>query len=158
MAKPKRNKTSSLIPQSAAKVDEKNSFLNHNVAKLDGWKQSGNEANIFVSLRFIHFDTQCFSDWGKHDMKAFWAFQEKLSSHTWQQVYGQAKKGEGKTGFAYTVIDKSQYPDSEFKKNLSDDITLFELRVDGEKRIHGYRRDSIFYAFWLDKDHNLLKK
>jgi hypothetical protein len=152
----KKNKkpTSSLIPKSAADGKTSNKYLNKNVSKLDGWKLSGNDALVFVSLRFIQHEYQCFSDWEKVEMKSFWAFQEKLSLYTWQQVYNQSGKSD-KNGLGYTVIKKSQYPNSNFRNSLSDDITLFELRIQEKMRIHGFRHESIFYACWLDKGHDI---
>jgi len=42
-----------------------------------------------------------------------------------------------------------------FKKSLDDQIELFELRVDNEKRVHGFRMKSIFYLCWLDRGHKI---
>jgi hypothetical protein len=156
MNKKNKNKRSTLIPINAAENKTKNVYLNKNLTVLDSWKENGNQANIFLSLRFIQFDHQCFSEWGKEEMKKFWLFQEQLHNHSWQQLYSQSGKTQ-KTGFGYTNIEKSQYPNSIFRNQLSDDITLFELRIDNKIRIHGFRHESFFYAFWLDKNHDLLK-
>lgn len=152
----KKHLQGSLIPQYSAKVKSKTTFLNNDAAKLDAWKANeGDTANVFLSLRLIQHDYQCFSEWEKAEMKLFWGFQELVSDMTWQQVYSSGGKGQNKAGLGYTPLDKKQYPKSTFRDNLSDDITLFELRVDQKKRIHGFRRDSVFYACWLDKDHQI---
>ena len=147
-------KPTSLIPQSAAQTKSKTIYLDKDVSLLTGWKEKGNHAMVFLSLRFIQHEYQCFSEWSKIEMKSFWAFLEKLSTLTWQQIYDQSGKS-NKTGLGYTTIDKYQYPLSEFKEQLSEDITLFELRVDDKKRIHGFRHEAVFYACWLDKNHDI---
>jgi hypothetical protein len=152
--KNRNKKSNDLIPKFAAEKPTKDVYLNKNLTKLDAWKQTGNEANIFLSLRFIQYDFQCFSEWNKTEMKIFWHFQDDISNWTWQQIYNQSRKSE-KTGFGYTVIKKNKYPDSEFLKQLSEDITLFEMRIDLTKRIHGFRHESFFYACWLDKNHKI---
>ena len=77
----KKNKkpTPSLIPKSAADTKTNTKYLDKNLTKLDSWKLSGNNASVFVSLRFVQHEYQCFSDWQKVEMKAFWSFQELLS-------------------------------------------------------------------------------
>ncbi len=155
MAKNNKNKGNSFLPPNASQIKTKIKYLNKDVDKLTGWKQTGNNANVFVSLRFVQHEQECFSNWSKNEMRVFWSFQDSLSNFTWQQVYSQSGKT-NKTGFGYTEIDKKQYPKTDFREQLSDDITLFELRVDQTKRVHGFRHESIFYIFWLDKNHNLL--
>ncbi len=118
------------------------------------WRQEGNNAHILLSIRFLQHDHECFSDWGKTDMKAFWYFQSKLHRFTWQQTYDTSRKTD-KSGLGYTKIPRDNYPDTEFKKSLGDEIELFELRVDQTKRVHGFRVRSIFYLCWLDKGHKI---
>jgi hypothetical protein len=144
MANPNKHKQKSLIPQTATHLKLETTYLNRSVALLDGWKEEGNEAKIFVSLRFVNHDYQCFSAWKKQEMKIFWQFQEKISNYTWQQLFAQSGKTD-KTGFAYTEIDRQQYPTSEFKDKLSPDITLFEVRANDKIRLHGFRHGAVFY-------------
>jgi hypothetical protein len=121
---------------------------------MDGWNTEGNNAKVFVSIRFVQSDFQCFSDWEKQEMRAFWGFLEKLHEYTWTQVYGSGGKSD-KTGLAYTEMSIDQYPNTAFRNSLDPQITLFELRVDGEKRVHGFRNKSVFYICWLDKNHEI---
>lgn len=152
MKKPKHPAKSS-IPQFAANQKEKTYYyLDKDVAKLQGWKNE-KHPNVLVSLRFVQHEQQCFSDWTKQQMKLFWAFQEKLSNHTWNMVYASGGKAGNKAGLGYTPINHEAYPDSAFKNQLSQDITLFELRVSQEMRVHGFRDGVIFYLCWLDKNH-----
>jgi hypothetical protein len=143
------------VPDSAASgKEDKVNYLNKDVAKLQGWRRQ-KDPSVFVSLRFVQHDHQCFSAWSREEMKAYWAFQEKVSNYTWIQLYQQGGKLPNKVGFAYTAIDVTKYPEGNFRKNLSADITLFELRVSEEIRVHGFRSDVVFYVCWLDKNHDI---
>ncbi len=143
----------SLIPKTASQQSATFKYINTNPTIMHGWTQSDDSANVMVSIRFCQWDTQCFSDWNKHDMKSFWGFIEKVHNYTWQQVYQTASKGQGKSGFAYTIMPIETYPETDFRNTLDPGLTLFELRVDKGKRVHGFRDKSIFYIIWLDKDH-----
>ena len=156
MAKSQKHKQGSLIPKSVANIKEEKVFLNKNIALLESWKEEGNKANIFVSLRFVNHDFQCFSQWSREEMKCFWDFQTKISNTSWQLLYSQNGKTD-KVGFAYTEIKRETYPKSTFKEELSPDITLFEVRANNKIRLHGFRYQSIFYICWLDKNHEICK-
>lgn len=75
---------------------------------------------------------------------------------TWQDVYATASK-DNKRGLAYTVIPREKYGKNEFIASLDKDITMFELRVDNEIRVHGYRMNATFYLCFLDRDHKICK-
>lgn len=144
----------SLISPSVATTPKQFKYINNNPSVMNGWNADGDSANVFISTRFTQADFQCFSDWSKQEMKSFWSFSDKLHDYTWRQVYDTSRKTE-KAGLAYTKIPIDNYPKCEFKSKLDPQITLFELRVDGEKRVHGFRNKSIFYICWLDKDHKI---
>jgi hypothetical protein len=145
----------SIIPKSAANLPKEPSYINKDVTLLDSWKVEGDSAKVFVSIRFIQYSYQCFSEWSKPEMQSFWSFSEKIHNTTWRQVLQTSGKGENKSGFGYTPINIDNYPSEAFKKNLSPDITVFELRVTQKARVHGFRNRSVFYIFWLDKDHKI---
>ena len=144
------------ISPNATQNTSSNKFINKNALKLDEVSQEGNSANVFLSLKYIQHKVQCFSEWTSQEMKAFWNFNESIHNTSWQEVYASARK-KNKTGLAYTIIDKKQYPKTGFAQQLSEDITLFELRLNQKIRIHGFRHKSIFYICWLDREHKLLK-
>lgn len=154
MPKPK---PSFIIPK-AASIDKGVSFIDKNVSLLSSdFAVEGNSAKVFLSLRFIQNNYQCFSEWDKMDMNCFWNFNRDIHAYTWQQVLNTSGK-DNKTGLAYTEIPKNKYPNPEFKNTLSDDVTLFELRLSKKIRVHGFRHKSIFYLCWLDKNHNITEK
>lgn len=144
----------SLIPKTSASLNLETTYLNKNVAELEGWKDEGDKAKVFVSTRYIQYKYQCFSVWSSTEMKSFWNFQELVSNMSWEQVYQTARKKK-KNGVAYTTITKKTYPKSKFLNSLSPDITLFELRVSQESRVHGFRSGPVFYVCWLDKGHDI---
>jgi hypothetical protein len=145
----------SLIPKSATKKDN-TVFINKEAALLFKNNNEGDSAFVFTSFRFIQHSHQCFHEWTKAEMREFWNFNSSIHEKTWTTVYNTATKNKrNKSGLAYTVMDVKKYPNPEFKKQLSKDITVFELRVSRKIRVHGFRADSIFYICWLDKSHSI---
>lgn len=123
---------------------------------VEDFDKNGNDKNVFISIKNIQYNFQCFSDWQKAEMSKFWKFNINLHKMTWQQVYSTARKDD-KTGLAYTVIPRGKYPKSQFMDNLDKGINMFELRVDGEMRVHGFRLKSVFYLCFLDREHAICK-
>jgi hypothetical protein len=141
------------IPKSALQ-EKPTKYINKDAAFLQEFELEGNEAKVFLSLKYIQSNYQCFSDWAKVEMREFWNFNSLLHEKSWQDVYSTSRKKD-KTGLAYTEIPLKKYPLSEFKRNLSPDITLFELRVSQRMRVHGFRVKSVFYLCWLDRNHDI---
>jgi predicted O-linked N-acetylglucosamine transferase (SPINDLY family) len=153
----KKKKQGGFISSNATqKKDNTNKFIDKSALKLDEFSSEGNNANVFLSLKYTQHKTQCFSDWTNQEITIFWNFNETIHKTTWQNVYASARK-KNKTGLAYTTIEKKQYPKTAFSNNLSEDVTLFELRLNQKIRVHGFRHKSIFYLCWLDREHKLLE-
>lgn len=112
-----------------------------------------NKAPVILTLVYFQHEKQCFSDWNKREMTKFWGFSRKLHQMSWLQVYETASKGADKRGMAYTVIPREKYIGVDFIKNLSDDINMFELRVDDKMRVHGFREKQFFHLCLLDREH-----
>lgn len=145
----------SLIPKSAVNTKKKKlHYIDKNVAQLEGTTENGDTHKVFMSTKFLQHKYQCFSEWTKEEMKGFWSFNENIHKATWHEIYQSSGK-KGKSGFAYTKIDSNCYPNSPFKKSLSPDVTLFELRVSQKARVHGFRMKSVFFLCWLDRNHTL---
>ena len=47
------------------------------------------------------------------------------------------------------------YNENQFINNLSEDIKMFELRVDDKMRVHGFRIEQYFYLCYLDREHKI---
>ncbi|KAA6333473.1 hypothetical protein EZS27_018120 [termite gut metagenome] len=132
---------------------------NHINAKLqrENFEQNGNDKLVFVSIKNLQNSYQCFSEWTKSEMSKFWDFNRRIHQMTWQNIYDTANTGKNKRGMAYTSIPRSKYKSIYYIKNLSKDIDFFELRVDGELRVHGFREKSIFQLCLLDREHTICK-
>jgi len=151
-----KNQRRSLIPKNAAALPKKKHYLNTDPAFLEGWQREGNSAVVLVSIKLLQSDYQCFSDWSKQEMRVFWAFNDKIHQHTWQQVLETASKQLGrKTGLGYTPLPAKLYPNSPFKASLDPQTVFFEVRVNEGMRVHGFRERSLFYICWLDRNHEI---
>lgn len=110
---------------------------------------------VILSLKHIQHEKECFLDWNRKEIAKFWDFNRRLHLMTWIDIFATASKGAQKRGMAYTVISRNNYRGIEFIKNLSPDITMFELRVDGEIRVHGFREKHLFHLCLLDRSHSV---
>lgn len=144
------------VPGNATDRAVKAVYLNRDADFLEGWQRPGNDALVLISIKLLQDSFQCFSDWDKQEMQAFWAFNRKIHAQTWEQLYQSSSKG-NKTGLALTYVDASQYPDSAFRKAIAPDTRFFELRVNQKIRVHGFRDRSLFYLCWLDRNHTICK-
>ena len=123
---------------------------------VDAFDRNGNNTFVFISIKNIQPNYECFSDWSKSELSKFWKFNKRLHNMTWQQVYATASK-EDKRGLAYTVIPRDKYGDNDFMATLDKEIKMFELRVDDEMRVHGYRMNATFFLCFLDREHKICK-
>lgn len=136
--------------------DKDKRYIKRSTDVLDEeFEQLGNDKNVFVSIKNIQNNFECFSDWDKVEMNKFWSFNRQIHNMTWQDIYATASKGANKRGLAYTTISQNVYKGIPFMRNLSKDITIFELRISDEIRVHGFREKSIFHLCLLDREHKL---
>lgn len=116
----------------------------------------------YVALKYYKSDWQCFSEWESQELKEFSSFVELLQSYTWEQVYNTGNK-KSKHGFAYTKYEISDIKSEKFKgilnevkKEISEDINFFELRVNQKKlRVHGFQSQAVFFLVALDRNHEV---
>lgn len=109
----------------------------------------------YVVLKYFQSAWQCFSEWEKAELKQFTQFLDRLSGSTWEQVYS-AK------GFGYKAYQVEKIPNKSpqsylntVRKQISGEITFFELRISKEMRLHGFRCQSAFFLVLLDRSHNV---
>lgn len=133
---------------------ERKYIANNTDVNVDAFDKNGNNTYVFISIKNIQHHYQCFSEWTKGELSKFWKFNKRLHGMTWQQVYATASS-EDKRGMAYTVIPREKYGANEFVSNLDKEIKMFELRVDGEMRVHGYRLNATFFLCFLDREHKI---
>ncbi|WP_339145463.1 MULTISPECIES: hypothetical protein [unclassified Sutcliffiella] len=130
--------------------------LTHIESKLLGL-QNDNQQQAYVALKYFDNQHQCLSEWSKEELKAFSDFCRKVNQLTWTDIYRSGGKT-GKNGLGYTVhTNRDKLPAGNIFKQISEDITFFELRVSQKARVHGFRAKSTFFLVWLDKDHEVYK-
>lgn len=142
------------INKSVASIGSIARIKNHTDVILEDVESNGNDKKVFISIKHLQDSFECFCDWSKSDMGKFWNFNESIHNMTWGQVYSTSRKTQ-KSGVGYTVISRNKYRSIPFITQLSDGITIFELRVSDRIRVHGFRDKSIFYLCVLDKDHRI---
>jgi len=110
----------------------------------------------YVSLKYFQTSFECFSDWAQNELKDFSGFINSMSGSNWTQIFQSGGKERGKKkGLAMTYLPNNKYPDSPALREISSDITFFELRVSGESRVHGFRSHSAFFLVYLDRQHRI---
>lgn len=125
-------------------------------AALLGVASTADNERPHVNLRYYWPDHECFSAWDATKLKAFSAFCRKLCQSKWNEIYKTAGSSGHKTGFGYTPHkDTSVLPSNPELANFSPDLTWFELRVDQESRVHGFRARDSFFLVFLDGKHQI---
>lgn len=109
--------------------------------------------DIFVSITYLQHQYECFSDWGKQEMKSFWRFLHKLRQYTWVEL--QRSGGNARSGFGMTKVSRSRYPTGGYPEDTDGNSDMYELRVDQRRRVHGFRDGNIFHICWLDRNHRI---
>ena len=112
----------------------------------------------YVSLKYYWPDHQCLSAWDSAKLKSFSAFCRKLTQMRWAEIYATGGTVGNKTGLGYTIHKNHDVlPDNPELKDLSPDLTWFELRIDAESRVHGFRVKDAFFLVFLDQSHAIYK-
>jgi len=149
-----QKKGPSLIPKTAADKSQ-NKYINKNAAFIHSYLEPGDEATVFISLRLLQNDFQCFSEWTKNEMDIFWEFNRDIHHLKWKELKQQGGKGQNKAGYAPTPISIAQYNKPAFTSTLDPNTTFIELRVSSKIRVHGFRDKSVFYICYLDRNHQI---
>ena len=153
--KKKSDRSTQLIPTGSVEKPKATRFLNREAAFLKSPSNQFQYDHPVVCLTLVNHEWECFSDYSRDEMRAFWKFQNKFSQQTWEQVQRSGGRQGSKTGLGYSKIERDQYPGEYLKRNISPDVTFFELRVSRKSRVHGFRSRDIFYICFLDKDHRI---
>lgn len=127
-------------------------------ASLLGVSSESENEKPYVNLKYYWPDYQCFSAWDSAKLKAFSAFCRKITQMKWREIYMSGGSVGHKTGLGYTTHKNHDVlPENPELEKLSPDLTWFELRVDGESRVHGFRVKDAFFLVFLDQDHVIYK-
>jgi hypothetical protein len=84
----------------------------------------------------------------KRRVKKLSRFFSKVQAMTWSQI---------REDYGLGLSNHCAPPAAGFSRpaNLSPDIKLCELRVNGTARVHGFQDDSTFFLIWLDRSHTV---
>ena len=153
MAKNKRLRK--VAAQQGAKTSEASDLTLRDASFLGVKHERKEMERPYVNLKYYSPDYQCLSVWTKEKLQAFSAFCRKITQMRWSEIYATGGKLGNKVGLGYTVHkDHSVLPDNAELEAFSPDFTWFELRVDGESRVHGFRVKDAFFLVYLDQNHD----
>lgn len=111
-----------------------------------------------VNLKYYDPRHECFSCWEPNELGGFSSFCVKLTQMKWAEIYKSGGQVGHKTGLGYTIHkDLSKLPNNPALGDLSQDLTWFELRIDGDVRVHGFRSKSAFFLVFLDREHKIYR-
>lgn len=122
---------------------------------------SADNESPFVTLKYFCNAFECFSAWEKDELKSFSDFISLLRNRTWRQVLETSGKGENKAGLGYTPYEITTAKNGaeehlkHVRKQIGDDITFFELRINQRMRVHGFRAKAAFFLVLLDRGHRV---
>lgn len=108
------------------------------------------------SFRFTYADENrhCLSLWTSNEIKDLIKSLKKIEKYTWGQIKSQGSKAPGSSvGCGYKQI--SSHP--ALPPELSEDISISEMRVCETKRIFGFKLNSLYYIIWFDRNHSICK-
>ncbi|WP_397580534.1 hypothetical protein [Sphingorhabdus sp.] len=127
-------------------------------ASLLGISSEKDAERPYVNLKYYWPDHECFSVWEAAKLKAFSGFCRKLTQMRWNDIYATGGGLGNKTGLGYTVHKNHDVlPTNPDLSSLSPDLTWFELRIDGDSRVHGFRARDAFFLVFLDQGHAVYK-
>ena len=116
------------------------------------------DSQPYVNLKYYWPYHECLSEWSADKLKAFGEFCRKLRQSTWPSIYKTGGQPGVKTGLGYTKHnDPGVLPDHPDLGKISPELTWFELRIDHESRVHGFRVKDAFFLVFLDKDHKIYR-
>lgn len=129
-----------------------------NEIAIHGFEKKDSLLTSQVNLKYYDHAHECLSQWSSPELSDFSEFTNKLTQTTWSDIYKSGGKSGHKTGLGYTVHkNKDNLPRKGKVTGLSEDITLFELRVNQKARVTGFRSQSSFFLVWLDRNHHIYK-
>ncbi len=139
------------------------SVIEEKVFSLANAKSGGSadNENPFVTLKYFRNSFECFSVWERDELKSFSDFISDLRQRTWRQVLETSGKGGAKVGLGYTPYEINTTKNGaeghldNVRKQIGEDITFFELRINQKIRVHGFRAKAAFFLVLLDREHRV---
>ena len=111
--------------------------------------ESSDNMQAYIALKYFDKNFECFSEWSCDDLACFSNFIDKMNRLTWKEIKSHP-------GLQLKSIDNAQgLPNNDIMAKLSKDISFCELRINQKARVVGFRRNSIFFLCWLDRNHRI---
>ena len=107
------------------------------------------EKTVGVNLKYYRSKFECFSEWQKKELNQFSKWIKKISGRTEAEITSTTK-----TCHAHKGPDFHQY----LPREISPDITTYNMDVGRKLRIHGFFSKGDFYIVLLDREHRALDR
>lgn len=106
---------------------------------------STDDINPVFSFKYTDPNKWQLSEWTSLEIDDLFKFFKLMESLSWKQVKMHS-------GLRYKNIDG--YPNIN-NSEVSEDVSICELRICKVKRIHGFRSGNVFCVIWFDRDHSV---
>ena len=113
-----------------------------------------NTLNPKISFQYYDASTECIRVWDASESKQLFERLKYLSDMTWREVLSSGGRSGGKTGLGWTKISREGMKRT-WPANLSEDVSMCEIRICRRKRVFGVRDAETFYLVWLDRNHTV---
>lgn len=108
---------------------------------------------VSISLKYYSSSCECFSMWGKRELKKLTGTIDKISQYSSEQL---------KSTKSLCDIHKGNPSERRFSipETISIEISIYEIKVDpsNKLRVHGFFVRDIFFLLWLDRKHACFKQ
>ena len=113
-----------------------------------------NTDDEYPSFRFGMADTRnyCLKDCNTEDLDLVLKTLAEIEKFTWQQLYTTGGRGKNSGGLGFKKVS-GKLPN--LPAQLSEDVKVYEFRVDQTRRLFGFRNAAILYLLWFDPDHSI---
>jgi hypothetical protein len=148
-----------LIPRGAAgaAAGEQRKYLSNVEQELLGLREEHpDREKAYVALKYYQPAYECFSEWGRDELKAFSTFCRKVTERSWEQIRQSGGGPGNKSGLGFSPHkDRRKLPSHGLRDLISPEVEFSEMRVTQKARVHCFRMKATFFLVWLDKDHRI---
>ena len=99
----------------------------------------------YISFSYVDNTRWQLSKWKGNELTDLIKCFKKMESMSWSQIKVHS-------GLRYKSLTD---PPNINNDNISEDVTICEMRVCDVKRIHGFRDKNVFCIVWFDRDHSV---
>jgi len=113
--------------------------------------------HIPIKISFDHYESGssfCLSKCNRNEVKEYMGCLRKLTSMTWQQVWGQG--GGEKTGLGFTNYEDHSITGARRPANISPELRISAIRASSKLRLFGVKIENVFHVLWFDREHTIV--